>query len=250
MLHTPSGRGPWGGRPLPAYRLGVRSCLRLGSAWCADIWISLESSEERLVSCVSLLQRRVVFHLDTAARLLKIFQMVPGVLVAGMNRLRPGLVCCGRLRRGCSRRWGCGQPCWNLPLKGVASLLSAAGLGRWIGRSSPARPGRAAVGLAQFRAGRVAEYHRDRLDQSRHARTNGLALARLPTLHVACQTFCSSSALAPSVPATSASTAIRARPRHSRRGGAAGGSVRLGRGAKLAGTTRRIAASSLAALRA
>ena len=55
----------------------------------------------------------------------------------------------------------------NLPLTGAASLLLAAGLGRWIGRAVAGdRPAPPAVGPAQpGRAGRVAGHHRGRLDR-------------------------------------------------------------------------------------
>src|SRR5207302_9088180 len=74
----------------------------------------------------------------------------PGVLVAAVNRLRPGLV---SLRAAVwlfatLAIWG---PLLRLPLLGVASLLLAVGLGRWVSRgvaASAPRYGRfAARGL-------------------------------------------------------------------------------------------------------
>jgi arylsulfatase A-like enzyme len=55
--------------------------------------------------------------------------MVPGALVAGLNRLRPGLVSV-RLAAWAFATLGLWGALLNLPLKGVATLLLAAGLGR------------------------------------------------------------------------------------------------------------------------
>jgi len=59
--------------------------------------------------------------------------MVPGLVIAGLNRLRSRLVSL-RVAAWVLATVGLWGALLNLPLAGAASLLLAAGLGRWIGR--------------------------------------------------------------------------------------------------------------------
>jgi arylsulfatase A-like enzyme len=63
--------------------------------------------------------------------------MIPGALVAGLNRLRPGTVSV-RLAAWLLATLGLWGALLNLPLKGAASLVLALGLGRWIGGAAAA----------------------------------------------------------------------------------------------------------------
>jgi arylsulfatase A-like enzyme len=59
--------------------------------------------------------------------------MVPGVLVAGLNRLRAGLIS-ARAAAWLFVTLGLWECVLNLPLTGASGLLLAAGLGRWVSR--------------------------------------------------------------------------------------------------------------------
>ena len=106
--------------------------------------------------------------------------MVPGVLVAGLNRLKPAVIS-ARTAAWLFASLGLWGALLNLPLTGAASLLLAAGLGRWIGGAVTVlgltyrRWGRfSLVGLA----GSLAVIATASI--GRHALAESRALARLP----------------------------------------------------------------------
>ena len=106
--------------------------------------------------------------------------MVPGLLVSGLNRLRSGLVSV-RAAAWLFATLGLWGALLNLPLAGAASLLLAAGLGRWVSRAIAAsgprcrRWGRISlVGLAGTLAIIAA------VTIARQALAEARALARLP----------------------------------------------------------------------
>jgi arylsulfatase A-like enzyme len=106
--------------------------------------------------------------------------MVPGVLVAGLNRLRPAIIS-ARAAAWLFAALGLWGALLNLPLTGAASLLLAAGLGRWIGGAVTVlgltcrRWGRySLIGLAGSLAVLAAA------SIGRHALAESKALARLP----------------------------------------------------------------------
>jgi arylsulfatase A-like enzyme len=106
--------------------------------------------------------------------------LVPGIVVAGVNWVRPGAVSPRAVSwlLATLAVWG---PLLRMPLDGAASLLLAAGLGRWISRAIAARglffprfARRSLVGLFGVLGMIVA------LVSGRHALAEARALARLP----------------------------------------------------------------------
>jgi arylsulfatase A-like enzyme len=124
-------------------RAASPSTLSPRSAVLLAAWLGFVGGYVDLVAMISrrkifgyyYLQGREFYWLVPLAGL--VWVLVPGLLVALANRLRPGLV---SLRAGAwllatIALWGV---LLRLPLSGVASLLLAAGLGRWASRAAVA----------------------------------------------------------------------------------------------------------------